>query len=95
MDDFCIIEEALAIYLEKNSISFQECNKRMNEILKNEKINFFFSDADEITFNKEETKLIREYLNLENRIYSLENLYAYLRGYIDHEKTQTIFNKIG
>ncbi|MCG4663142.1 hypothetical protein L0P73_21415 [[Clostridium] innocuum] len=105
MDEFCVLEKALTIYFEEmdtecleylkeNSISYQECNKRMNEILKNEKINSFFSDSDEINLNKEETQLIREYFNLEDRIYSLEHLYAYLRGYIDHAKIQKIFEKI-
>lgn len=105
MDDFRFIEEALTFYFEKmdsdclnyleeNSITYQNCKKRMNEVLKNDKVNAFFSDSDEIAFNKEEIELLNEYFNLENRIYSLQYLYAYLRGYMDYKKIQTIFSTI-
>lgn len=105
MDDFRFIEEALTFYFEKmdsdclnyleeNSITYQNCKKQMNEVLKNDKVNAFFSDLDEITFNKEEIELLNEYFNLENRIYSLQYLYAYLRGCMDYKKIQKIFSTI-
>lgn len=106
MDKICILEDVLTNhlevverdglkYLKKYSESYQQCKERATKILENDKINLFFSEADELHLNKEETILFREYLSVESRMNSLEYLYAYLRGYIDHESIQQLFNEIG
>ena len=82
-------------YLRKHSESYQQCKDRAAKILENDKINLFFTEADELHLNKEETILFREYLNVEGRMNSLGLLYAYLRGYTDHEALQQLFNEIG
>ena len=63
--------------------------------MKNEKINAFLTDSDELHLDNEETKLFREYLNLETRIDALQHLYAYLRGFTDHEAISKVLNEIG
>ena len=106
MDKIRVLEDALTNYLEvvesdglkylrKHSESYQQCKDRAAKILENDKINLFFTEADELHLNKEETILFREYLNVEGRMNSLGLLYAYLRGYTDHEALQQLFNEIG
>ena len=106
MDKIRVLEDALTNnlevvesdglkYLRKHSESYQQCKDRAAKILENDKINLFFTEADELHLNKEETILFREYLNVEGRMNSLGLLYAYLRGYTDHEALQQLFNEIG
>ena len=97
MDKIRVLEDALTNYLEVvESDGLKYLRKdRAAKILENDKINLFFTEADELHLNKEETILFREYLNVEGRMNSLGLLYAYLRGYTDHEALQQLFNEIG
>lgn len=106
MDKICIVEDALTNqlekverdglrYLKKHCEFYQIANMRMKEILQNEKINAFLTESEELHLNMEETEMFREYLALENRMDSLEHLYAYLRGYADHEAMKQLLDEIG